>query len=781
MKIKTQTKKFLLIAIFVLAIGFGFGKGERVEAADTINCSGVASSDMGECFCLGIPISDATSCENCKSTLSAPLYTAEKCFWKNTSKTVLGIPTEIKTKPADIKPNDVCGGTWSALTSGPGAWLNCFLLYILRFLVFLLSLSATLFGWIIKPENITSVISNSVVYESWTMVRDILNVSFIMFLLFSAFATVFQIDKYSYKKTLLTIVIMALLVNFSFPISRFIIDVSNMMMYYFIGALTIHDKAASASWFVDMTQSAGIADMLTAEISADTSYLLAAVVFVFILAVTFLTIAVLFVIRTIALAILIIFSSLAFIGAAIPPLAKYSGDWWNKLFSYCFFGPIMIFMLYVASSMMGTISRLGDGEMTRIAGENSATSEIIASYSFFAIPIVILWMGLGIAQSMSIHGAGAVVGQGRKLMNLPVKFGKWGGITLAKKAERGVANSKHFWWASPTVFKEGWKQRTKDLEERAFGPSKGRMRDRLNKLFEGTKTDYEQLEKDRLVATRAKEFKEISENSNVLLSQGAKLAGVDKESARRDWKAIVRILYSNRDQDELMGYIRNNFDKKILPGGKCFRDLEINEKELGVSGWNVNQAVRKILESCGEDEKQIDKLILDLGEIGAGNVGIGHGGASYDINGNIIHAENKWQQAKTAIGKLATIDEVQNLVKKIHRNNITSEIKDSDGDTEINAEFTEMVRSGILGNITNQVDRHSASFYQHIGKKESIKGMLKQIEKLATVGEDEWVTDSDGTNGRLEKNKTISPEQKAIAEKWVDALKYFVENGKKKP
>jgi len=53
-----------------------------------------------------------------------------------------------------------------------------------------------------------------------------------------------------------------------------------------------------------------------------------------------------------------------------------------------------------------------------IAGVQSggSISQFIAAGSFFAIPIVILWIGIGTAQSMSIAGAGAVMGSAQKFM-----------------------------------------------------------------------------------------------------------------------------------------------------------------------------------------------------------------------------------------------------------------------------------------------------------------------------------------------------------------------------
>ena len=462
---KINKKKTLLTVVFILMVGFGLGKGEKAKAWDDckITCEGKEETS-GEDALFTTAEQCVSWCKRIKPSFCPnTIKIGYRCYFKDgiIDEIFGGDDAQIEVSENISKEmqekNDVCHGV--NLSSGLESWFNCFLLYILKFCVIILSLSATLFTWIINPDNILSVIDNKVVYDSWMMIRDVLNVFFIMFLLFSAFATVFQVDKYNYKNTLLNIVLMALLVNFSFPISRFIIDISNMIFYYFIDVLLVRNQPASGIWLVNLADSARIGSLLgKTSVGSDSSYLLAVTVLVFILAITFLVIAVLFVIRIIALAILVIFSSLAFIGAAIPPLSGYSREWWNKLFSYAFFAPIMLFMLYIATAMMTKMGSLGNAEMTKVAQNYSTNSSIIGDFSFYIIPVVILWMGLGIAQSMSIAGASAIVGKAQGFMK---GTGKWSlrnltGYNLAKFAANqtgvpGGIKQRYALWK-----KQGW-------------------------------------------------------------------------------------------------------------------------------------------------------------------------------------------------------------------------------------------------------------------------------------------------------------------------------------
>lgn len=320
-----------------------------------------------------------------------------------------------------------------------GAMVETLLKAVLQFCSLLLSMAETIFEWIVNAENMKAIMDNEIVYSTWRTVRDVFNVVFIMVLLFSAFATIFQAPtNFNYKKILLNLVIMALLVNFSYPIARFIVDASNMLMFGFLKNL------GGENSFMAIIKKSGLADIFTAGgKSTDLLYLLSAIIFTFIFAVTLLVIAVLLTIRTIAITIYIIFSPIAFIGPIVPgtAVASAGNDWWKDFMKYCFSGPTMIFMLFIATRMMNAVTdsqiKMGTIAMQHVAGDSSsnAVGELIISTSKFSLPIIILWLGIIQAQKSGIAGAGAVVAMGTKAIN---KAGKW-----AAGAPTGAA-----WWAA---------------------------------------------------------------------------------------------------------------------------------------------------------------------------------------------------------------------------------------------------------------------------------------------------------------------------------------------
>jgi len=314
--------------------------------------------------------------------------------------------------------------------------------------IIFLTIAITILDWAINPVNFTAVVNSDAILLGWKYVRDIMNMAFILVLLYSAFCTVFQVEKYSYKKILLTLVIMALLVNFSFPIARFIIDTGNVMAYSILGKVfpgMTHESTGVFSFGKDIVESMGIVKMVSPSFLDSifksnrelAIHLLLAIIFLFILSATILTIAILFVIRIVVLAVLIIFAPIGFVGAIFPGTQKYADDWWTNLFKQSFFAPIMIFMLDLAFYTMKVINdkdclgitfQKAFEQKQNIGMFSNATqySQTIATGAVMAIPIVILWTGMIVAKKMGGDAAELVVGKGMKMMSgAMTKPGKW--------------------------------------------------------------------------------------------------------------------------------------------------------------------------------------------------------------------------------------------------------------------------------------------------------------------------------------------------------------------
>ena len=309
------------------------------------------------------------------------------------------------------------------------------LYYVYLFCSYLVSLAATLFLWTIDTGVFSGLLNNGAVYEVWVVVRDFLNIFFILVLLFAAFATIFQLDRYEYKKTLPMLVLMALLVNFSFPVSRVVIDLANVPMYFFA-------QNVFATTDINIVQSVlggsqiqkiilpNITSASDAASNASFPQMLAGVICMFLFGASFLVLAVLMLVRIIALTILVMFSPIGFVGMITPALQSFAKGWWDKLFKWAFYGPIAVMFVLVAIIVMKVGSNVQSAHAMKNLTGDQGLSTFISNMAFFTIPIVLFWIAITSTEKYSndISGLGIKWGSnlgrwmGRKGWHMPITY-----------------------------------------------------------------------------------------------------------------------------------------------------------------------------------------------------------------------------------------------------------------------------------------------------------------------------------------------------------------------
>ncbi|MEK9173851.1 MAG: hypothetical protein AAB845_01135 [Patescibacteria group bacterium] len=188
------------------------------------------------------------------------------------------------------------------------------------------SVAVTMFAYVVDPQNISGpkgMLNLQAVYDMWKFVRDFINIFFILGLLFIAFAFVFQIKEYSEPKVIIKLIIAALLVNFSFPVARLIIDLANVPMYFFLQMILGDGTSASATLQSSLGASNLQGILLPKGSGSDISSIMAAIVFLFIFNITLLVLAFQLLIRLVALIILVILSPIGFVASGIPGLKQH--------------------------------------------------------------------------------------------------------------------------------------------------------------------------------------------------------------------------------------------------------------------------------------------------------------------------------------------------------------------------------------------------------------------------------------------------------------------------
>ena len=227
----------------------------------------------------------------------------------------------------------------------------------------------------------------------WSVVRDVANMTFLFILVYIGLKVLFNAETAGTIRLLVGVIVMALLVNFSFLLTRLVVDAGNIVAVQFYNAIaaqapTIGQSAAAGGSVVpvggttkDIT--ASIMNALSPQtlIGSGTSggsfksfvsnpnnspmyYLIVSLVVyiltgvaLFMTAMTFLFVAVKFILRIVGLWFVIIFSPAAFVAAIFrgekkSRISKLFKDWLGYLIKFSFYPAVFLFMFYIDIKFM---------------------------------------------------------------------------------------------------------------------------------------------------------------------------------------------------------------------------------------------------------------------------------------------------------------------------------------------------------------------------------------------------------------------------------------------
>ncbi|MBP9695164.1 MAG: hypothetical protein KBD73_02030 [Candidatus Magasanikbacteria bacterium] len=284
------------------------------------------------------------------------------------------------------------------------------------------------------------------VVVGWYMVRDLANMFFVVALLAIAFGTMLGLEQYEWKKSLVKLVMAAILINFSRLLIGLIIDASHIFTITFLDAI----QGVAAGNLIGMLHLDKVFNLATGGLPPNDDLRLdllgAAVMSVIFSLVAMLTIGaylIMMALRVVVLWVLIILSPLAFIFSAIPQTKGYADEFWGEVSKNIIVAPIMVFFLWLAFATLGTgqinnhigikTGGIGSEDVVRTLSlpSNSAGSVSLLELSTwenmsgFIIAIVFLLVGLDRVQKTGATGssfAGSVAEFGKKALTVGSGF-----------------------------------------------------------------------------------------------------------------------------------------------------------------------------------------------------------------------------------------------------------------------------------------------------------------------------------------------------------------------
>lgn len=279
----------------------------------------------------------------------------------------------------------------------------------------------------------------------WVVVRDFLNLFFILMLLLIAIGTILRVPSYGDKKMVFNVVLAALLINFSKPIALVFIDVSQLAMGFFMGALSFENNITFADKILDTIKVHQA--LLAPNEATDKSYLtpiflsMVAIIFFLVMAVMLFVLAATLLVRVVAFWVLIILSPMAMFGLAMPRtgLGSLKNDWFQKMFHWSFFGPVQLFFLWLAVLVMVRMSsyqvmELSIGKLafdgTVLVGTGvNLIGDIFKILVPYVSAIYLLFYGYDMSKKVSTGAALSVMSYGsRKMSQYGKKWGKMAAI-----------------------------------------------------------------------------------------------------------------------------------------------------------------------------------------------------------------------------------------------------------------------------------------------------------------------------------------------------------------
>ncbi|MBR0460482.1 hypothetical protein IJI91_00585 [Candidatus Saccharibacteria bacterium] len=394
---------------------------------------------------------------------------------------------------------------------------------------------------VVKP---ISTDADSPIYQVWEYARGITNVVFIIFILIIVYSQItgLGISNYGVKKTLPKIIIAAILVNLSYIICSFAVDISNIIGSSLVGffdhitetVVGNNGEASHLSWSEiagGILTGVGVVGIgaLAASLSGGIIGLLWLLIPVIIGAIISIIIALIMIsLRQALVVILVMIAPLAFVAYLLPNTSRLF-DSWRKLFTTMLVFYPMFSLLFGASSLIGWIL---------ISSAQNAFWVVIG----MAVQIIPLCLALPLMKTSGtfLDRAGNLANRAGNSLH--------GGARNFSASRQATARARHTakGLQNPLTFRNPI-QRGTDGRRRFVRPVTGRS-------LSGAIANYR--------ARNAEQLKQYEDLTNVRLKQqleaqsmGKQITGFDKQTGRaiyaKDPKTGEDLVKSNR-------YMRDN-------------------------------------------------------------------------------------------------------------------------------------------------------------------------------------------------------------------------------
>jgi len=299
--------------------------------------------------------------------------------------------------------------------------------------------AAAILDWAVRiPINL----GNPLVQAGWSFTLGLVNISFVLLLIFIALTYILRIETFEFKKTIPKLIIIILLVNFSLVLVGAVIDIAQMLMntvqfgetFLSMAVQPLLDSLAGVFGFITVIILTYVGMALIpyvnvgAQVAIITVFFAAAglgvitsivmlIIINFAVAAVFFIFIILFLLRIVWLWFLAILSPLAFLAYVLPQTRGYFSKWFRALSQWAFVGVIALFLMTLGIQFFDKVINPGNLPLPGLW----LTGGVVFCYLFLIVYLLIVY---DIAKKQMPIGVAGLYGAWKRYSPRMIKAGK---------------------------------------------------------------------------------------------------------------------------------------------------------------------------------------------------------------------------------------------------------------------------------------------------------------------------------------------------------------------
>lgn len=279
--------------------------------------------------------------------------------------------------------------------------------------------------------------TNELVIVGWRYMRDIVNLGLALAIIVIAIGFILRMQTYGSQRTLVRLIAVAILVNFSLVIAGVFIDTAAILTRAILGQINIIQYFYAATGFVQLQNFdytrlaqdirldsgpldgilAAAADIILGAGQAIIKHVML-ILFSIIFMVAVGALMIMLLIRIARLWLYLVLAPLAWMSWIFPASESYWKRWWHEFLNWTFFAPFVLFFLAFSLRLASTPLGMMDPFPAMVAQ--------------YVLGITLIIFSLMLAQQSGVAFAGAAIGAATSIARWPAQTAWRGGLKESK-------------------------------------------------------------------------------------------------------------------------------------------------------------------------------------------------------------------------------------------------------------------------------------------------------------------------------------------------------------